>query len=79
LVAVARLQGRVQRVLPVVAPTAAFDRRENLAGSGCQRSFTIPEGWSLRQMAATLKTSVFPATDFLAAASQMQPVSVVTC
>jgi len=28
-------------------------------GQVVQRSFTIPEGWSLRQMAATLKISVF--------------------
>jgi UPF0755 protein len=41
-------------------------------GSVVQRSFTIPEGWSLRQMAAYFEEQgFFPAQDFLAAASQI--------
>lgn len=42
-------------------------------GQVVQRSFTIPEGWSLRQMAAYFEDiGFFPATDFLAAASQIK-------
>jgi UPF0755 protein len=42
-------------------------------GEVVQRSFTIPEGWSLRQMAAYFEDiGFFPATDFLAAASQIK-------
>jgi len=60
--------------------SAAFDRRENLEGEVVQRSFTIPEGWSLRQMAATLKISVFPATDFSGGSKpDCVTTSVVTC
>lgn len=41
-------------------------------GEVVQRSFTIPEGWSLRQMATYFeKQGFFPAKDFLAAASQI--------
>ena len=41
-------------------------------GQVVQRSFTIPEGWSLRQMAAYFEDiGFFPATDCLAAASQI--------
>lgn len=41
-------------------------------GSVVQRSFTIPEGWSLRQMAAYFEEQgFFPAQDFLAQASQI--------
>lgn len=41
-------------------------------GEVVQRSFTIPEGWSLRQMAAYFEDQgLFPARDFLAAASQI--------
>lgn len=41
-------------------------------GSVVQRSFTIPEGWSLRQMAAYFEEQgFFPAQDFLTAASQI--------
>jgi len=43
-------------------------------GKVVQRSFTIPEGWSLRQMAAYFEAQgFFPAKDFLAAASQIKP------
>lgn len=39
-------------------------------GEVVQRSFTIPEGWSLRQMADYFETQgFFPAADFLSAAS----------
>ncbi len=42
-------------------------------GKVVQHSFTIPEGWSLRQMAAYFEAqSFFPAKDFLAAASQIK-------
>ena len=42
-------------------------------GKVVQQSFTIPEGWSLRQMAAYFEAqSFFPAKDFLAAASQIK-------
>lgn len=41
-------------------------------GKVVQQSFTIPEGWSLRQMAAYFEEQgFFPAADFLAAASQI--------
>ncbi len=41
-------------------------------GQVVQRSFTIPEGWSLQQMAAYFaEQGFFSATDFLAAASQI--------
>lgn len=41
-------------------------------GRVVQQSFTIPEGWSLRQMAAYFEAQgFFPAKDFLAAASQI--------
>lgn len=41
-------------------------------GEVVQQNFTIPEGWSLRQMAAYFEEQgFFPATDFLAAASQI--------
>ena len=41
-------------------------------GKVVERDFTIPEGWSLRQMAAYFKEQkFFPAKDFLAAASQI--------
>lgn len=41
-------------------------------GKVVQRSFTIPEGWSLRQMANYFETQgFFSATDFLSAASQI--------
>ena len=41
-------------------------------GKVVQRNFTIPEGWSLRQMAAYFEEQgFFPAEDFLAAASQI--------
>lgn len=41
-------------------------------GQVVQQSFTIPEGWSLRQMAAYFEEQgFFPAGDFLAAASQI--------
>lgn len=40
-------------------------------GKVVQRSFTIPEGWSLRQMAAYFEEQgFFPAQEFMAAASQ---------
>jgi UPF0755 protein len=43
-------------------------------GKVVQSSFTIPEGWSLRQMAAYFEEKgFFPAKDFLAAASQIDP------
>ena len=42
-------------------------------GQVVQQSFTIPEGWSLRQMAAYFEAQgFFPATEFLAAASQIK-------
>lgn len=42
------------------------------AGEVVQQTFTIPEGWSLRQMAAYFETQgLFKAQDFLAAASQI--------
>ena len=42
-------------------------------GKVVQRSFTIPEGWSLQRMAAHLEAQgFFPAQDFLAAASQIK-------
>jgi len=42
-------------------------------GKVVQRSFTIPEGWSLRQMAAYFEAQgLFSAEDFLAAASQVK-------
>lgn len=42
-------------------------------GKVVQQSFTIPEGWSLQQMAAYFEsTGFFPATEFLAAASQIE-------
>ncbi len=41
-------------------------------GQVVQRSFTIPEGWSLQQMATYFADQgFFPASDFLAAASQV--------
>ena len=41
-------------------------------GQVMQRSFTIPEGWSLQQMATYFEEQgFFPATDFLAAASKI--------
>jgi UPF0755 protein len=41
-------------------------------GEVVQRSFTIPEGWNMRQMAAHFeKIGFFPAKDFLAAAKQV--------
>lgn len=41
-------------------------------GKVIQQSFTIPEGWSLRQMAAYFEEQgYFSATDFIAAASQI--------
>lgn len=41
-------------------------------GRVVQQSFTIPEGWSLRQMAAYFEEQgLFPATEFLAAANQI--------
>jgi UPF0755 protein len=41
-------------------------------GEVVQRSFTIPEGWSLRQMARYFEEKgFFPAEEFLAAASQI--------
>jgi UPF0755 protein len=41
-------------------------------GQVVQQSFTIPEGWSLRQMAAYFEQEgFFPASEFLAAASQI--------
>jgi UPF0755 protein len=43
-------------------------------GKVVQSSFTIPEGWSLRQMAAYFEEKgFFTAKDFLAAASQIDP------
>ncbi len=43
-------------------------------GKVVQRSFTIREGWSLRQMAAYFEAQgFFPAKDFLAVASQINP------
>ena len=42
-------------------------------GQVVQRSFTIPEGWSLRQMAAHFESiGFFSASEFLAAASQIK-------
>jgi UPF0755 protein len=42
-------------------------------GQVVQQSFTIPEGWSLRQMAAYFEQQgFFPASEFLAATSQIQ-------
>lgn len=42
-------------------------------GKEVERSFTIPEGWSLRQMAAYFEAQgFFPAKDFLAVTSQAQ-------
>jgi UPF0755 protein len=41
-------------------------------GQVVQQSFTIPEGWSLRQMAAYFEAQgYFPASEFLAAVSQI--------
>jgi len=41
-------------------------------GQEVERSFTIPEGWSLRQMSTYFEAQgFFPAKDFLAAASQI--------
>lgn len=41
-------------------------------GKVVQQNFTIPEGWSLRQMAAHFESmGFFPATDFLAAVNQI--------
>ena len=41
-------------------------------GNVVERDFTIPEGWSLRQMGAKFEAqNFFPAKDFLAAASQI--------
>ena len=42
-------------------------------GKVVQQSFTIPEGWSLRQMAAYFEAQgFFPAKDFMVAASQIE-------
>jgi UPF0755 protein len=42
------------------------------SGKVAQRSFTVPEGWSIRQMGAYFeKQGYFPAKDFVAATSQL--------
>lgn len=58
-----------------LSPTEPLSAIANKIWTGqvVQRSFTIPEGWSLRQMAAYFEAQrFFPAQDFLASASQIK-------
>jgi UPF0755 protein len=57
-----------------LSPLTSLSEIAAKLGSGgvVQQSFTIPEGWSLRQMAAYFESQgFFPASEFLAAAKQI--------